>query len=118
MFRQFSRGLAAQCGKTAWVHAGTHVLCSPEEVQQFLERPNRQAWLSCAARARTRTLATGCAHLTFTICSSAGSASEAVPVFGDQEHLYPNSAPSSAPLAVLYGQIGTPSFAAFHTLLR
>jgi hypothetical protein len=93
MFRQFSRLARVQaehCADNAWVHLGTHHLSTPDELQRYLALPNRDA----------------------------GAVEEAVAVFGEQEHLYPNSASSSAPLAVLYGQIGTPSFAAFHALLR
>jgi hypothetical protein len=47
-----------------------------------------------------------------------GSVPEATLVFGEQEHLYPNAAPSSAPLLVLYGQVGSGKFTQYHSVIR
>lgn len=90
MFRQYARLQAGKCASDAWVHIGTHILCTPAELKQHLEQS----------------------------LSDEGAADEATLVFGELEHLYPNEATATAPLAVLYGQLGTSSFSAFHQLLR
>jgi hypothetical protein len=50
--------------------------------------------------------------------NESGSVPEATLVFGDQEHLFPNAAPSSAPLLVLYGQVGSSKFTQYHSVIR
>lgn len=53
MFRQYARtarSLADTCKDDAWVHAGTHVLCTPEELKQHLDRPAR---FSCLVHSKT-----------------------------------------------------------------
>lgn len=58
MFRQYSRGQAEHCRNAAWVHAGTHMLCTPEEVQRYLEQPNRyDHWVPVLGRPLDRVVA-------------------------------------------------------------
>ncbi len=119
MFRQYARGQADHCRNAAWVHAGTHMLCTPEEVQRYLEQPNRYG---PRVPVLGRSLNLVVAHVVVT-CGpysrkESGSVPEATLVFGDQEHLYPNAAPSSAPLLVLYGQVGSSKFTQYHSVIR